>query len=242
MSPQIRIDRRYNGPPDSGHGGYTCGVVAARVDGPAEVTVRRPPPLDTPLAVTLDADGSARVLDGDDLVAEGRFRDQDLGIEVPDPVGIADAEAAGGASWLHEHPEEHPFPTCFVCGPQRARRDGLGIIVGSVAGREVAADVWTPSADLADTNGAVLAEFVWAALDCSGGVGSFLIDPLEGNPFVLGRFAVTIASPVRAGAPHAVVGWRVGVDGRKLTAGSAIFTADAQLAALARATWIQLSR
>lgn len=241
MSPQIRIDRRFNGPPDSGHGGYTCGVVAAHVDGPAEVTLRRPPPLDTELAVTSDADGSVRILEGDDLVAEGKPREEDLGIRVPDPVGIADAEAAGAASWLHEHPEEHPFPTCFVCGPQRASGDGLGVIVGAVAGRDVAADVWTPSPDLAGASGAVRPEFVWAALDCSGGVGSFLMDPLEGNPFVLGRFAVRMAGPVHTGAPHAVVGWRVGVDGRKLTAGSAIFTADGDLGALARAIWIQLA-
>jgi hypothetical protein len=241
VSNEILIDRSFNGPPDSGHGGYSCGLVAAHVEGPAEVTLRRPPPLDTALAVTPDADGSVRVRAGDDLVAEGTPRHAGLGIHVPDPVGIADAEAAGAASLLRAHPEEHPFPTCFVCGPQRARGDGLGVIVGSVAERDVAADVWTPTPDVAVTNGAVRPEFVWAALDCSGGVGSFLIDPLEGNPFVLGRFAVTIAGPVRPGAPHAVIGWRVGVDGRKLTAASAIFTAEGDLAAVGRATWIQLA-
>jgi hypothetical protein len=237
----IVIERRFCGPPDSGHGGYTCGVVAAHVSGPAEVTLRRPPPLETVLTVTSDADGSVRLLAGDDVVADGKSRDEDLGIQVPDPVAIDDAEAAGAASWLREHPEEHPFPTCFVCGPQRAPGDGLGVIVGSVRGRDVAADVWTPAPDLADARGAVRPEFVWAALDCSGGVGSFLMDALDGKPFVLGRFAVRITRPVRAGAPHAVVGWRIGRDGRKLTAGSAVFTPDAQLVAVGRATWIQLA-
>jgi hypothetical protein len=241
MTAEALIDQRFCGPSDSGHGGYSCGVVAAHVDGPAVVTLRRPPPLGRPLAVVTGVNGSVRVLDGDELVAEGERRDEDLGINVPDPVGIADAAAAGSASWLHEHPEEHPFPTCFVCGPRRAPGDGLRLIVGSVAGRDVAADAWTPAADLADTNGMVRSEFVWAVLDCSGGVGSFLVDPLEGKPFVLGRFAVTIAGPVRAGAPHAVVGWREGVDGRKLTAGSAIFTEAGDVAARARATWIQLA-
>jgi hypothetical protein len=241
MTAEVVIDRRFCGPPDSGHGGYSCGVVAAHVDGPAIVTLRRPPPLGTPLAVVPGDAASVQVLDGDELVAVGERRDDDLGIEVPDPVGIADAAAAGSASWLHEHPEEHPFPTCFVCGPRRAPGDGLRLIVGSVAGRDVAADAWTPAADLADTNGTVRPEFVWAVLDCSGGVGSFLVDPLEGNPFVLGRFAVTIAGPVRTGAPHAVVGWRESVDGRKLTAGSAIFNDEGALVGLARATWIQLS-
>jgi hypothetical protein len=53
--------------------------------------------------------------------------------------------------------------------------------------------------------------------------------------------AVTINGPVRAGAPHAVVGWRAAHDGRKATAGSAIFTAEGGLAGLARATWIRLA-
>jgi hypothetical protein len=236
----MRIDRRFCGPPDSGNGGYTCGLVAAEVPGPAEVTLRRPPPLDTPLRVEQAGDG-VHVLDGDVLVAEGAAAADELGVDVPDPVGVGEAGRAATRSPLHEHPEDHPFPTCFVCGPQRAEGDGLRILVGPVAGREVAAAAWTPGAGLAGDDGVVRPEFVWAALDCSGGVGSWLVEPLEGNPYVLGRMAVRIPAVVRAGEPHAVVGWRIGVDGRKQTAGSAIFTAGGALAGVARATWIQLA-
>lgn len=240
MSDPIVIDRRFCGPPDSGNGGYTCGLVAARVDGLAEVTLRLPPPLETPLTVASGDAGSVRVLDGDALVAEGARRDdEDLGIDVPEPVSVADAERAAARSQLHAHPEEHPFPTCFVCGPQRAPDDGLRILVGPVSGRSVAADAWTPATDLAGADGVVRPEFVWAALDCSGGVGSWLIEPVDGNPYLLGRFAVRIPGVVRAGEPHAVVGWRIGLDGRKLAAGSALFTAGGELAGLARATWIR---
>jgi acyl-coenzyme A thioesterase PaaI-like protein len=242
MSDRIIIDRRFCGPPDSANGGYACGLVAAHVDGPAEVTLRLPPPLATPLHVEHADDGGVRLLEGDQLVADGvRRRDEDLGIDVPEPVGVADAERAATTSQLHEHPEEHPFPTCFVCGPQRAPDDGLHVLVGSVAGRGVAADTWTPATDLAGADGVVRPEFVWAALDCAGGVGSWLADPIGGNPFVLGRMAVTIDGPVRAGAPHAVVGWRAAHEGRKVTAGSAIFTGEGRLVAAGRATWIQLS-
>lgn len=240
MTAELRIDRRFCGPPDSGNGGYTCGLVAATMPGPAEVTLRRPPPLDTPLRVERTGEG-VRVLDGDVLVVEGVAASADLGVDVPDAVGVDDAARAAARSPLHEHPEEHPFPTCFVCGPQRAREDGLHILVGPVAGRDVAADAWTPAADLAGADGVVRPEFVWAALDCSGGVASWLVEPLEGNPYVLGRLAVRIPGVVRAGEPHAVVGWRIGVDGRKQTAGSAIFTAAGDLAGVARATWIQLA-
>ena len=242
MSPEIRIDRRFCGPPDSGNGGYACGLVAALVDGPAEVTLRLPPPLETPLRAEHADDGGVSVLDGDQLVAQGvRRRDDGLGIDVPEPVSVGDAERAARMSQLHEHPEEHPFPTCFVCGPQRAPDDGLHILVGPVAGREVAADTWTPATELAGADGVVRPEFVWAALDCSGGVGSWLADPIGGNPFVLGRMAVTIDRPVGAGAQHAVVGWRAAHDGRKVTAGSAIFTSDGGLVATGLATWIQLA-
>ena len=241
MSGPIVIDRRFCGPPDSGNGGYTCGLVASRVDGPAEVTLRMPPPLETPLTVAPGDGGSVRILDGDALVAEGvRRDDEQLGIDVPEPVSVADAERSAAGSQLHQHPEEHPYPTCFVCGPQRAPDDGLGILVGPVSGRSVAADTWTPAADLAGAGGVVRPEFVWAALDCSGGVGSWLADPVGGNPFVLGRMAVTIERPVRAGASHVAVGWRAAHEGRKVTAGSAVFTPGGELAGLARATWIQL--
>jgi hypothetical protein len=241
VSDHIIIGTRFCGPPDSGNGGYACGLVAARVDGPAEVTLRLPPPLETALRVERAGDGLVRVLDGDAVVAEGMPRSEELGLDVPDPVSVADAERAATTSELHEHPEEHPFPTCFVCGPMRAPDDGLRILVGPVAGREVAAAAWTPAADLAGRDGAVRPEFVWAALDCSGGVGSWLADPIGGNPFVLGRMTVTISRPVHVGAPHAVVGWRAGHEGRKVTAGSAMFTASGELVALARATWIQLA-
>lgn len=240
MISELRIDRRFCGPPDSGNGGYTCGLVAAAVPGPAEVTLRRPPPLDTPLRVEQSGDG-VRVLDGDELVAEGAAASADLGVDVPDPVGIGAAGRAAARSPLHEHPEDHPFPTCFVCGPQRTQGDGLRILVGPVTGRDLAAAAWTPGADLAGDDGVVRPEFVWAALDCSGGVGSWLVEPLDGNPYVLGRFAVRTPGDVRAGEPHAVAGWRIGREGRKLTAGSAIFTAAGDVAGVARATWIQLA-
>jgi hypothetical protein len=86
VSAEIRIDRRFCGPPDSGNGGYTCGRLAAAVPGPAEVTLRRAPPLDTPLLLETDDDG-VRVLDSDVLVAEGAAGPADLGVDVSEPVG-----------------------------------------------------------------------------------------------------------------------------------------------------------
>ena len=57
----VSVPRRFNGPPDSANGGYTCGLVAELVDADVvQVTLRSPPPLETELAVErADAAGRA---------------------------------------------------------------------------------------------------------------------------------------------------------------------------------------
>jgi hypothetical protein len=232
------IDSRFCGPPGSGNGGYVCGVVAACVDGPAEVTLRRPPPLGAPLAVERDSAGSVRVVHEGALVAEGTSAPAELDVGLPGAVPVPQARAAGAASWLQTDPERHPFPTCFVCGPRRP--DGMRIAPGRVPGRDLSADVWCPDQDLAGPDGCVRPEFLWAALDCTGGIGAFGADP-HGAPYLLGRLAVRQLGPVRAGQPHVAAGWRLASAGRKMLAGSALFTADGQPAAVGLATWIRLS-
>ena len=234
------IEPRFCGPPGSGNGGYVCGRLAQHLDGPAEITLRRPPPLATPMTVQHSGDGLVLVLDGDTVVAEGRRAPLTLPLTVPDAISIADARTAGARSMLRIHPQANPFPTCFVCGPDRRPGDGLRIMVGPVAGRSVAADVWYPDESLADGYGCVRPEFLWAALDCAGGVGALTDAAANDQAFVLGRFAVRQLESVQPGKPHVVSGWRVGQDGRKLTAGSAVFDAAGRPVGVAYATWIQL--
>jgi hypothetical protein len=45
------IDRRFCGPRGSGNGGYTAGRLGALIGDPAEITLRRPPPLETEMRV-----------------------------------------------------------------------------------------------------------------------------------------------------------------------------------------------
>ena len=57
----VTIPSQFNGPPDSGNGGYVRGLIAhERLEqghtGPVTSTLRMPPPLDTPLAWEHDAD------------------------------------------------------------------------------------------------------------------------------------------------------------------------------------------
>src|SRR5581483_9268933 len=85
----IVIDERFRGPEASGDGGYSCGLFAAGQE--AEVTLRLPPPLRTPLE---RVDG--RILAGAELVAEVRPGSVDL--EAPQPVGWEEAVAAASSS------------------------------------------------------------------------------------------------------------------------------------------------
>jgi hypothetical protein len=221
MRETITIPRRFNGPPASANGGYACGLVAELLGRPTEVTLRSPPPLETSLAVERDGE-HLQLLDGDTLVAVGEPLQLELAL--PAPVSVKEAEAAEKRFPGFRH---HAYSTCFVCGPERS--DGLGIFAGPVSGRPLVAARWvTPAAG-------VPPEVVWAALDCPSG---WAVDEFQREGVLLGRLAARIIGPVRGGEPHVVAGWGTGADGRKRHAGSVIFTADGEVRAFARSTWI----
>ena len=216
----IVIDPRFNGPPASANGGYACGVAAEIVGEPAEVTLRRPPPLGRPLRVERDGARAGIYADGD-LVAEAARAELDL--VLPDPVSFAEAcEAATRYPGL----AEHAYPTCFVCGP--AREDGLRIFTGRVRGRELFAAPWVPEE--------VSRRLVWAALDCPGAIA---VGGSERGEWVLGRLAARVDVVPHAGERCVVVAWPLGRDGRKGYAGTALFSAAGQPYASARQTWIE---
>lgn len=217
----MRIPARFNGPPESANGGYACGLLAAFLDGEAEVTLRVPPPLERDLDV-VRTDGRVELRDGETLVAEAER--VELNVRVPQPVSL---QEAAEASTRYAGFEDHAYSTCFSCGP--GRDDGLGIFAGPVEGREsVVASPWTPDAD-------VRPEIVWAALDCPSG---WAVDDFQREGVLLGRMAARIDRLPATGEPHVVLGWRVGEDGRKRYAGSALLTADGEVLARSRSTWI----
>jgi hypothetical protein len=215
------VPRRFNGPPDSGNGGYTCGLVAGILGSVAEVTLRLPPPLDRELEV-VRRDGRVEIRDGAALVAEAE--PAVLELDVPAPVSVEEAEAASRhyAGFTH-----HAYNTCFVCGPQR--EDGLRVYAGPVEGRPgLVASPWVPPEG-------VRPELVWAALDCPSG---WAVDDFQREGVLLGRMAAEIARLPEPRQEHVVMGWRVGEDGRKRFAGSALLTVDGEVLARARSTWI----
>jgi hypothetical protein len=240
MTPSVVIAPRYCGPPGIGNGGYVCGIAAGYVGGPAEVTLRLPAPLARPLLVERNGRGSVRLMAGPAVIAEATTLAGGPDVQVPDPVSVGQARAAGALSPLRTRPELHPFPACFVCGPGRPPGDGLHVCVGPVPGTALAADLWIPGEDLAGAGGQVRSEFIWAALDCPSGFGALPGVVPDGATYLLGRLAAAQTGDVRVGEPHIVMGWRVAAEGRKVVAGSALFTAHGQPVAVARATWIRV--
>ncbi len=99
------------------------------------------------------------------------------------------------------------------------------------------AATWTPDETVADEDGLVRPEFLWAALDCPG---YFAAEDRAGLA-LLGRMSAVIHRRVHAGEPLVVTGWPIDSEGRKHRVGSALHDADGKLVAAAKATWITLN-
>jgi hypothetical protein len=227
-----RVAARFCGPPTSANGGYICGLVADAIGRLVTVRLTAPPPLDTDMTLHDGPDGTWYVAQGDTRVAEARPATLDE-LLVPAPVSYVEALDAA----LHgpSDPAEHPCPGCFVCGPLRARGDGLRLFAGPVPGRDIVATAWLPSADMARGDGKVGPEFIAAALDCPG----FQSLRTGRQPWLLGEYTCRIDRRVHVDEPCVIVGWKVESKGRKSIVGTALFDEDGALCAIARGLWIQ---
>jgi len=219
----VIIDARFNGPSGSGNGGYSSGLVASYISGPAVVTLRQPPPLDTPLTVERVGDGVVVYAPDGSVVAEAA--PEDVTDAVVPPATYSEAVTAS------EHYlgfRSHPFPTCFVCGPQRAPGDGLRLFPGRLDDGRTATPFTVPD----DVSEPIL----WACLDCPGGWAV----SLEDRPYVLGRLAVRIDSQPDPGAHCVVMGELIAEQGRKAQVRTTLYSGRGQILARGRATWLSI--
>jgi hypothetical protein len=232
VAEQVVIERRFNGPPNSAHGGYACAAAAQFLDWSAEVSLKAPPPLDAPMSVRRNGDDVFLEHDGEVVIAA---RPANLELDVPEPISLREAEdAAALCPWL----DKHPFPSCFGCGFERPPGDGLFEFPGPVSAREdLWAAVWKPHRSLAD-GGEVLPIFTFSALDCPSGAGAISATGAEGV-FVLGRMTGKVVRAAQPDVSHVVIAWPILVDGRKRLGGAAIFR-DGELCAFAESLWVVL--
>jgi hypothetical protein len=225
----ITIARRFNGPPDSGNGGYVCGAFAVAAGLDARVRLLLPPPLEAPLGLAQEPAGDWIL--STDSTPVARATSNRLELEVPAPPRYTQAV------WASQHYpgfQQHAFPDCFVCGPHRRRGDGMRIFPGMLDTGIVAAP-WLPADSLDAGDGKVAVEYHWAALDCPG---YFAVS--GGRRFMLlGEMQAHVDRRVRVGEPCTVIGWKVGAEGRRHQAGTAIFDGEGELCARALATWVE---
>lgn len=228
------ISARFRGPTASGNGGYVCGKLASYLPGCVAVRLKGPPPLERELRI--EASGSeARLWDESTVIAEARVAELDLL-----PPAMPSFTEAQEASKSYAGFTRHAFPRCFVCGPQRAAGDGLRIFPGALGSEPIVAAPWIPDISLANSAGSIGAEFLWSALDCPG---AFAVMPMPepGRAVVLGELCARIDGAVEPNENCVVIAWLLEINGRKRSAGSAIFSATGRVTAIARATWIEVA-
>jgi hypothetical protein len=229
----IVIGRRYRGPPDSANGGYACGLLATRMTGQASVRLHRPPPLEQPLVVRSADAGQLRLFKDSQLIAEANTGP--MHNDVPPPVSF---ESATGASAHYRWKTGHPFPGCFVCGPERHHGDALCIFPGPLAERSIVAAPWVPDPTVCDATGHVQPEVLWAALDCPSWFGLLEFEPGT-TVALLGQLSARLLQRPAQKEPCVVIGWSRGREGRKLYAGAALFTSSGTLLGHSTAVWIE---
>ena len=228
MSPvtELIVPRRFCGPPDSGNGGWTAGALATtlarepadHVDGwpTIEVSLRQPPPLDTPLDVVAGPDDTATATFGGAVIATARLRAR----RHPDRGGRGRPRRRAGGRGGVRRTRVPPVPHVLrlrhrARGGRRAAHlprsrgpdDAGGTVTGErrPRGRDLDAapqrrartstptSTTTPRASVAAT---------WAALDCVGGWAGDLTERL----MVLGRMTTRIDTLPVIGEEHVVVG------------------------------------
>ena len=226
----LTVAARFRGPPESANGGYFAGSVAVLAARTVTVRLLKPPRLDTEFTVEEAADGTLRVLDGSEAIAEARRAALDLEVKSA-PEYLEAVEASRRYAGFRYH----RFPGCFACGTHRVRGDGLRIFAGPIEERGVVAAPWVPDPSLDAGDGKVRAEFMSAALDCPG---YYAVAP-DDRMMLLAEFTAHIDRRVHVGESCTVVGWQLASSGRKHEAGTALFDGKGDLVGRARALWIE---
>lgn len=224
-SETITIDPHFTGPSASGNGGVSAGLAAALLNKPAQVRLRRPPPLGRPLQVQR-SEGEIQVVDAGDAVLIATEGTHPVDVPVDSDVLARTLERGPTAVF-----NDHTAPECYVCGH---RSDGLRVCPHRLPDTDILATVWTPDASVSSNGRTVDPHIVWGALDSPAGfaVTRYGVEPMTFFA-ALTRMTTDIVQPVRVDHPVAVFGWLIDQDERRINGGTAIVVPDGTVLATA---------
>ncbi|MEI1279599.1 hypothetical protein V6Z05_14820 [Leptospira venezuelensis] len=237
----IIMSQRFCGPPKTGNGGFTAGIlVEAAKTNRAEIRLLNPTPVEK--SIILESENGQRAAIYDD---SKKILATLQSISVEDfpkyklPV-VPDLEEAKRISAFYPGFTTHPFPTCFVCGPKREVKDGMRIFVGpapeQIGFENLMVGYWMPDDTVESENGIVRDAAVWGALDCPGGFAAVLGEP---QLIVLSKIRGQILEHPKIGEDYIVISWRLQKMSRAFKVMTAIFKSDSKkLAAIAEALWL----
>ncbi|GBF38766.1 hypothetical protein [Leptospira johnsonii] len=235
------LPKRFCGPPKTGNGGFTAGILVEAVESDAaEIRLLNPTPVETSILMESEKgqrgtiyDSSKKILATLKSIADEEFSEYKL------PV-VPDLEEAKKISASYPGFTTHPFPTCFVCGPKREVNDGMRIFVGPAPQQNGFENLmvghWLPDETLSSQNGFVRDAVIWGALDCPGGFSAVLDEP---QLIVLSKIRGKIIERPKIGENYTVVSWRLQKMSRAFKVMTGIFKSDSKrLFAIAEALWL----
>lgn len=233
----VTIGRQFNGPPNSGNGGWVSGLIAAEAAAhgaahPITTRLATPPPLDVPL-VWENVDGVTHLMThGGALV--GSAQPGSFSHDVPPPPSAGEVSAG-----LEHYPgfKHHPFNTCFTCGTARGEGDGLRLFTGPIDPSDSTrtAGPWHAHEAFAEADGTIGVPVSWAALDCPGGwAADFTVQPM-----VLGTMTAQVFSAPVASREYRATGQLIERSGRKFTTATALYDGE-DLIGRAEQVWIEI--
>lgn len=233
----VTIRGQFNGPSNSGNGGYVSGMIAtafAEHGHPGAVTVRlqQPPPVDTPLTWEHGDDEVRLLTAGGAIVGTGRPGE----FQGEPPAFVTPEEAERGAA-AYKGYDVHPFDTCFACGTARSDGDGLRIFSGPIDDHRTAAP-WHVHPSFAADAGTVGMPITWAAIDCPGGWAAGMSE----RTMLLGTMTAEVLRAPRIDETLQAVGVATGHEGRKFFTSTGLFAPDGELLARGEQVWIQIDQ
>jgi acyl-coenzyme A thioesterase PaaI-like protein len=229
----VRLPRDWCGPDGIGQGGVTAGLVAADLlDGPVEVRLHAPAPLDTDMDIRRDDAGQRTLIATPGRLIATARRVGAVGGTPPPGIDLDSARSVTGAL-----SHRNVFGRCLICGHER--EDSLRVWPGPRpdAGPGVATAFEVPAQFRAD-DGTLATPFVFGALDCTSGFA--VLHDSDAAVAITGTMQVQLERPVPADLPVIATAQVAGRGGRTWLVDAALRSAGGRVLATAHVIWVEI--